>query len=189
MGGGDYDYYDSDGQGQNVSYDIGDDSSGDDDDDDLKSIESDSVRRTNIISDLRASSLQSLSLSGELWESSLTMESFQPDVENIIAALQSNCSLESIEISREILAAIGESKQGRLFYSLGSLPTLQNMTLYGGVGSHTAIHTRALADSLSETSNARPGPVYPVLITQTHSTLLLRQRAAGRISHLSTDKL
>jgi hypothetical protein len=116
--------------------------------------ESDSLRRRNIITGLHASSsLQHLILSNKLWASSTTMESFQPDLENIIVALQSNCSLEKISISWDVLIAIGESDQGRLFYSVGNLPTLQRMSVWGGTESPTAIHTRVLADALSETSN------------------------------------
>jgi hypothetical protein len=126
------DYYDSDGMGSYVvdediilneddydseedDFDFNDENDEnedeDSDDDDSESRESDSLRRRNIISGLHASSLQYLGLAGELWESSVTMESFQPDMENIIVALQSNRSLESIEISREILAAIGEANE------------------------------------------------------------------------------
>jgi hypothetical protein len=81
------------------------------------------------------------------------MESVQPDLENIIVALKSNRSLQTIRISRDVLAAIGESDQGSLFRSLGSLPTLRDMSVYGSPESPTAIHTRVLADALSETSN------------------------------------
>jgi hypothetical protein len=140
-------------------YDSDDGYDGDDvynfrDDDDEGSINSDSLRRWNIISSLHASSLQHLRLSDELWESSVTLESFQPDVKNIIIALHSNRSLERIHISRNVLAAIGEIDQGRLFYSVGSLPTLQRMSLCGVAGSASAIHTRVLADALSKTSNS-----------------------------------
>jgi hypothetical protein len=112
--------------------------------------ESDSLRRRNIINGLHASSLQYLVLSNDLWASSVTMESFQPDLENIIVALQSNRSLEKISIRWDVLIAIGESDQRRLFRSVGSLPTLQRMSVWGGTN---AIHTRLLADALSETSN------------------------------------
>jgi hypothetical protein len=112
-----------------------------------------SLRRRNAISGLHASSLEYLDLTVELWASSVTMEPFHPDLENIIVALQSNRSLKTIDISGGILRAIGESDQGRLFRSLGNLPTLQQMTVYRGAGSPTAIHTRVLADALSETSN------------------------------------
>jgi hypothetical protein len=126
---GDYDYYDSDGDGHNigdyddvdVDYDDYDD---DTDDDDEEWIESESVSRRNIISDLHASCIQNLELSGELWASSVAMELFQPDLENLLVALQSNRSLQAIEISRDFLATIRESNQGRLFYGLGDLPTL-----------------------------------------------------------------
>jgi hypothetical protein len=146
-----YPYCDSDGDWHyyNGAYDHADD----DEDDDDESIESVALHRRNIINGLHASSLQHLSFSDELWESSVTMESFQPDGENIIVALQSNRSLETIVISGEVLAAIGESDQRRLFCSVGNLPTLQRMSLYVGAGSPTAIHTRVLADALSETSN------------------------------------
>jgi hypothetical protein len=113
----------------------------------------DSRRRRNIINDVQTSSLEDLELSGDLWASSVTMEPFQPDLENIIVALQSNRSLETIIISRDFLAAIGESDQGRLFRSLGNLPTLQDMSVYGSPESPTVVHMRALADALSETSN------------------------------------
>jgi hypothetical protein len=116
--------------------------------------ESDPVRRRNIINGLHASSLQHLSLSDELWTSSVTMESFQPDMENIIVALQSNRSLETISISRDVLTSLGEIDQGRLFCSVGSLPTLQRMSLCGGAGSPAAIHTRVLADALCKTSHS-----------------------------------
>jgi hypothetical protein len=106
-----------------------------------------------MISGLHASSLEYLNLSDELWGSSVTMEPFQPDLENIIVALQSNRSLKTIRISGGVLAAIGESDQGRLFSSLGNLPTLQQMTVYRGAVSPTAIHTRVLAEALSVTSN------------------------------------
>jgi hypothetical protein len=94
-----------------------------------------------------------LILSDELWECSVMRESFQLDVENIIDALQSNHSLKTISIGRNVLAAIEESKQGRLFCSMGNLPNLQRMLLWGGAGSPMAIHTRVLADALSETIN------------------------------------
>jgi hypothetical protein len=113
---------------------------------------SDSLRRSNIINGLHASSLQHLILSNELWASSVTMESFQPDLENLIVALQSNRSLKVIDISCGVLAAIGESGQGRLFRSLGNLPTLNYMSVLEGTGSPTAIHTRVLTDALSETT-------------------------------------
>jgi hypothetical protein len=149
------DYYDSEGSGSYVS---GDDNSGYGydlyDDDDEESVESHSAfRRTNIISGLHASSVQYLGLTDELWASSVAVESFQSDVENLIVALQSDRSLETIEINWDVLAAFGESKQGRLFRSLGNLPTLRIMTLVGGFGSPTAVHTRVIADALSETSN------------------------------------
>jgi hypothetical protein len=94
-----------------------------------------------------------LDLSDELWASSVAMESFQSDVENIIVALQSNRSLYTINISKNILAAIGESDQRRLFCLLGNLPSLQHLSINGGAESPTALHTRALADAFSETSN------------------------------------
>jgi hypothetical protein len=106
-----------------------------------------------MISGLHASSLEYLNLSDELWGSSVTMEPFQPDLENIIVALQSNRSLKTIGISDVVLAAIGESDQGRLFRSLGNLPTLQQMTVYRGAGSPKTFPTRVLADALFETSN------------------------------------
>jgi hypothetical protein len=150
-----YDYYASDGSWrENIVPE--DDYSGDEDYDDEydeEAVESDSLRRRNIISGLHASSVQYLGLSDELWESPATMESFQPDVENIIVALQSNRSLETIRISRDVLATIGESDQERLFRSVGNLPTLQDMSVFGGAGLSMAIHTRVLADALSETSN------------------------------------
>jgi hypothetical protein len=59
----------------------------------------DSLGRKNIISGLHASSLQHFELTGELWASSGTMEPFQPDLENIIVALQSNSSLNTLRIS------------------------------------------------------------------------------------------
>jgi hypothetical protein len=120
---------------------------------DEESVESDSVSRRNIINYLHASCLPDLDLSDELWASSVTMESFQPDMESIIVALQSNRSLQTIGISMDVLAAIGESDQERLFCSLGNLPTLERMSLWRGAGSPTAIHTRVLADALSQTSN------------------------------------
>jgi hypothetical protein len=142
------DYYDSDGMG---SY-VGDEANYYDDDE--ESIESDSSYHCrSIISGLYASCIQYLDLSDEVWESFVTMESFQPDMEKIIVALQSNRSLEKAEITWEVLAAIGESKQGRLFRSLGNLPTLQLMSLDGGDGSRTAIPMRVLADALCNTSN------------------------------------
>jgi hypothetical protein len=116
-------------------------------------MKSDSRRRSKIINGLHASLLQQLFLSKNLWASPVTMESFQPDVESLIVALKSNRSLKVIDISGGVLAAIGESGQGRLFRSLGNLPTLQRMSVREGTGSPTAIHTRVLADALSETSN------------------------------------
>jgi hypothetical protein len=145
-GGGDYDYYDG-----WLGGDYPDDD--DDDDDDGESIEADSARRAYIINGLYASSVEHLDLSDVLWTSSVMMESFQSDVENIIVALQSNRTLKTVDISCEVLAAIGESNQGRLFCSLGNLPTLRLMSLSGGAGSPTAIHMRVFADALSETSN------------------------------------
>jgi hypothetical protein len=121
--------------------------------DDEESIETDSLRRRNIISGLHASSLQVLDLMDELWESSVPMESVQQDLENLLVALQSNRSLVSIFISSKALATIGESDQGRLFRNVGNLPTLRQMSVEGGAGSPTAIHMRVLADALSETSN------------------------------------
>jgi hypothetical protein len=115
--------------------------------------ESDSLRRWNIINGLHAGSIRELDLSDELWASSVTMEPFQPDLENIIVALQSNRNLKTIRISNDVLAAIGENNQGRLFRSMGKLTTLRHMTVNRGAGSPTAIHTRVLADALSETSN------------------------------------
>jgi hypothetical protein len=112
-----------------------------------------SLHRRNIILGLCRSSLQHVDLSDELWASSVPMESLQSDVENLLVALQSNRSLQTIEISWEALATIKESDQGRLFYNLGNLPTLRQMSVDGGDGSSTAIHTRVLADALSETSN------------------------------------
>jgi hypothetical protein len=141
------DGYDDDGDDYQGDY------GGDDDVDEEESIESDSLHRRSIINGLHASSVQHLDLSDRLWRSSVTMESFQPGVENIIVALQSNRSLKTVEISWEVLAAIGEIDQGRLFCSLGNLPTLLRMSLDGGAGSPTRIHTRVLADALSETSN------------------------------------
>jgi hypothetical protein len=82
------------------------------------------------------------------------MESFQPDLKSIIVTTQSNRSLKTIDISRDVLAAIEESDQGRLFCSVGNLPTLQWMTLGRGAASPTAIHTRVLANALSEASNS-----------------------------------
>jgi hypothetical protein len=110
-----------------------------------------SLHRRNDISGLHESSLEYLNLSDELWPSSVTMAPFQPNLENIIVALQSNRSLVTVSISNDVLAAIGENNQGRLFRSLGNLPTLQQMSVWGGTN---AIHTRVLADALSETSNA-----------------------------------
>jgi hypothetical protein len=46
-----------------------------------------------------------------------------------------------------------QHNQGRIFCSLGNLPTLQHMTVYRGAVSPTTIHTQVLADALSETSN------------------------------------
>jgi hypothetical protein len=145
-----YDYYDSDGEGHYINEN---DQSVDDTDDEEEWIESESLRRRNIISELHASSLQDLDLSDDIWASSVTMESFQPDLENMILELQSNRSLITIRISREFLAAIAETDQGRLFRSLGNFPTLQHMTIYGGAELPSAIHTRVL-DALSETSNS-----------------------------------
>jgi hypothetical protein len=112
--------------------------------------ESDSLR--NIIRGLHESSLRHLYLSDELWASFGTME-LQRDMENIIVALQSNRSLVTVSISNDVLAAIGESDQGRLFRSLGNLPTLRHMTVYGRSMSPKTFPTRVLADALSETSN------------------------------------
>jgi hypothetical protein len=138
---GDYDYLRQHGPLFDDRYDFDDDE------------ESDPVvRRRNIINGLHESYLQHLSLSDELWTSSVAMESFHPDVESIIVALQSNRSLETIKISTDVLAAIGEMDQGRLFYSVGNLPSLQQMSLCGVAGSTSAIHTRVLAEALSETS-------------------------------------
>jgi hypothetical protein len=152
--------YDHENWNPNYSSDEDDDSSDEDDSyeedessDDEESIESDSIRRGNIISGLHASSLQHLKLSDELWESSVPMESLQPDLENLLVALQSNRSLEEIRIRRDFLAAIGESDQGRLFRSLGNLPSLRKMSVYGSPESLSVIHTRVLADALSKTSN------------------------------------
>jgi hypothetical protein len=110
-----------------------------------------SLRRRDVISGLHASSVRDLRVWDQLWESS---ESFQPDLENIIVALQSNRSLQTISISRDVLAAIGESDQGSLFRSLGNLSTLHRMSVYGGAGiSPTVIQMRVFADALSETIN------------------------------------
>lgn len=72
----------------------------------------------------------------------------------VSSALQSNRSLATMSISRDVLATIGESDQGRIFRRLGNLPTLQQMTVYGGAESPTAINMRELVDALSETSNS-----------------------------------
>jgi hypothetical protein len=112
-----------------------------------------SLRGRNIISGLHASSLQYLTLSDELWASSVTLEPFHPDLESIIVALQSNRSLKTIGISGGILRAIGESDQGRLFRTLGNMPTLRHMSLYGGGVSPKTLPARVLADTFSETSN------------------------------------
>jgi hypothetical protein len=109
--------------------------------------------RWKYIDGLHASSIQCLELSSSIWLSSVTMKPFQPDLENLIVALQSNRSLRRIDICGGFLAAIEESDQGRIFRSLGSLLSLQRMSLNGGAVSHTAIHMRVLADALSETSN------------------------------------
>jgi hypothetical protein len=114
---------------------------------------SDSLRRRDIISELHASSLYNLNMLDKTCLSFVTTRSFQPGVEDVIVALQSNHSRQTIGISKNILAAIGESDQGRLFCSLANLPTLQRMSLWGGTRSPTAIHTRVLADALSDTSN------------------------------------
>jgi hypothetical protein len=124
------------------------------DDSDDDSIESASVRRRNIISCVHASSLYDLKLSGEPWTFFATTESFRPDLENLITALQSNRSLETIAISEEFLTDIGESDQGRIFCRVGNVPTLRHMSVCGSSESHMAIHTRVLADALSQTSNA-----------------------------------
>jgi hypothetical protein len=105
------------------------------------------------------------------------MESFQPDVENLIVALQSNRSLKVIYISGGVLAAIGERDQGRLFCSLGNLPTLQGMSVWGGTGSPMAIHTRVLTDALSETSNGLKSLV--LLGLKISSRLEVEQLARG----------
>jgi hypothetical protein len=115
--------------------------------------ESHSLRRWNIINGLNAGSIRELDLSDELWASSVTMEPFQPDLENIIVALQSNRNLKTIRISNDVLAAIGENNQGRLFRSVGNLPTLRQMTVYGRSVSPKTFPTRVLAAALSETSN------------------------------------
>jgi hypothetical protein len=115
--------------------------------------ELDSLRRVRIISGLNASSVKYLFLSTDIWGSSVTMQPFPPDVENLVVALQSNRSLENISISLDVLVAIGESDQGRLFRSVGNFPTLQRMSVWGRTESPNAIHTRVLADALSETSN------------------------------------
>jgi hypothetical protein len=70
-----------------------------------------------------------------------------------MVALQPNRSLVMISISNNILAALEEHDQGRLFCSLRKLHTLQQMTVNDGAESHSAIHTQVLADALSETSN------------------------------------
>jgi hypothetical protein len=69
-------------------------------------------------------------------------------LESHASSLLPKAGLETIDISRGVLVAIGESDQRRLFRSLGNLPTLQRMTLCGGTGSPTAIHTRVFAASL-----------------------------------------
>jgi hypothetical protein len=70
-----------------------------------------------------------------------------------MVALQPNHSLVMINISNNILVALEDHDQGRLFCSLGNLPTLQQMTVNDGAESPSAIHTQVLADALSETSN------------------------------------
>jgi hypothetical protein len=147
---GDDNNYD-DGDNENDDYDYGNDDVDEDGEEEL--IETDSPRRSDIINGLHASSLQHLVLSDEPWVTSVATESFQSDVENLIAALQSNRSLTTIFINGDVLAAIGESNQGRLFRSMGNLPTLQRMMVYRGAGSASAIHIRVLAEALSETSN------------------------------------
>jgi hypothetical protein len=51
------------------------------------------------------------------------------------------------------LVATSESNQRHIFCSLGNLPTFQQVTVYRGAVSRTAIHARVLADALPETSN------------------------------------
>jgi hypothetical protein len=134
--------------------DEGSDGEDSDEEEDGDATESDSVLRRNIINRLHASSLQYLRLSGEQWTSFPTMASFRPDLENLISALQSNRSLKEIHICDDILALIGESDQGRLFGILRNLPNLERMFVTGGSPeSPTVIHTRVVAEALSQTSN------------------------------------
>ena len=105
--------------------------------------ESNSLRRRNFINDLHASFIQYLVLSDELWGT---------DLENLIVALQSNRSLQRIYICGRFLAAIRESDQRRLFCCLGNLLTLQTVGIHGHTSS-SIIHTRIVANALSETSN------------------------------------
>ena len=107
----------------------------------VREMSSYSLRRRIIINDLHASFIRALNLADELWASSVTM--FQPDVESLLVALQSNRNLETI----------GKNNQGRLFRSLGNLPTLLWMSVRGDTGSPMVFPTRVLADALSETSN------------------------------------
>jgi hypothetical protein len=108
----------------------------------------------DVCSRLRLSTIRYLHFSVELWGSSVTsVESFQFGVETIIIALQSNSSLKTIGISMDVLAAIGESDQERLFCSVGNLPTLERMSVFSTPELSTFIHTRVLADALSQTSN------------------------------------
>jgi hypothetical protein len=165
------------------------DEDGFDDDEDYR--ESASVRRRNIISRVHESSLDNLRLSGELWTSFPTMASFRPDLENLLAALESNRSLETITISKDILAIIGESDQGRLFCTLGSLPNLLHMTVSGGSPeSPTVIHTRILAEALSQTSNGIK--LLQISGFELSSRLEVEQLATGlknRVATLHTLKL
>jgi hypothetical protein len=60
------------------------------------------------------------------------VEPFQPDL--TVSQLQSNRT-KTIRISGDILAAIGERDQGRLFRSLGNLVHLAHIRVYRGAES------------------------------------------------------
>jgi hypothetical protein len=86
---------------------------------------------------------------GELWASSATMESFQPDLENIIVALQSNRSLESISIGRRSRQL--SAKAIRASFRSVKLAYVANVV---GMGyKFNDIHTWGANDALSKTSN------------------------------------
>jgi hypothetical protein len=77
----------------------------------------------------------------------------QADLENIIGALQSNRSLNSISISRDVLAAIGKASETRHYFLQLGVPTLQTLVVWGGL-TRPPLFTRRYSLIRYQTSNS-----------------------------------